>query len=162
MRANTSKTLDAFSDFPPAESLPMFPRVEELRDYLRSYAQAFDLNRSIRLKTPVRRVEREHRGRLWREIQREAPVIAEAVEQAPVSVPRGGFTVLATANSIDLRGTVPLTGGVGGGGTLVVQSDGDVGIAGIVVDGTVLVGDIRQARNREQTRPEAHSDHLHR
>jgi dimethylaniline monooxygenase (N-oxide forming) len=66
MRANTSKTLDAFSDFPPAESLPMFPRVEELRDYLRSYAQAFDLNRSIRLKTPVRHVERDD-GR-WRVI----------------------------------------------------------------------------------------------
>jgi dimethylaniline monooxygenase (N-oxide forming) len=64
MRANTSKTLDAFSDFPSAESLPMFPRVEELRDYLRSYAQAFDLNRSIRLKTPVRRIERDDGG--WR------------------------------------------------------------------------------------------------
>src|SRR5918992_228034 len=39
MRANTSKTLDAFSDFPPAETLPMFPRVEELSDYLQSYAK---------------------------------------------------------------------------------------------------------------------------
>jgi hypothetical protein len=28
---------------------------EELRDYFRSYAQASDLNRSIRLKTPVER-----------------------------------------------------------------------------------------------------------
>ena len=64
MRANTSKTLDAFSDFPPSESVPMFPRVEELRDYLRSYAKAFDLNRSIRLKTPVQRIERDD-GR-WR------------------------------------------------------------------------------------------------
>jgi dimethylaniline monooxygenase (N-oxide forming) len=64
MRANTSKTLDTFSDFPPAESLPMFPRVEELRDYLRSYAAAFDLNRSIHLKTPVQRIERDD-GR-WR------------------------------------------------------------------------------------------------
>ena len=36
MRANTSKTLDAFSDFAPSESVPMFPRFEELRDYLRS------------------------------------------------------------------------------------------------------------------------------
>jgi dimethylaniline monooxygenase (N-oxide forming) len=64
MRANTSKTLDTFSDFPPSESLPMFPRVEELRDYLRSYAKAFDLNRSIRLKTLVHRIERDD-GR-WR------------------------------------------------------------------------------------------------
>jgi hypothetical protein len=64
MRANTSKTLDAFSDFPPAESLPMFPRVEELRDYLRSYAHTFDLERSIRLSTPVRGIERDD-GR-WR------------------------------------------------------------------------------------------------
>jgi dimethylaniline monooxygenase (N-oxide forming) len=59
IRANTSKTLDTFSDFPPAESLPMFPRVEGLRDYLRSYAKTFDLDRSIRLKTPVQRVERD-------------------------------------------------------------------------------------------------------
>src|SRR6266511_2690271 len=51
MRANTSKTLDTFSDFLPSESIPMFPRFEDLRDYLRSYANAFDLNRSIRLKT---------------------------------------------------------------------------------------------------------------
>ena len=32
---------------------------EELRDYFRSYAQASDLNRSIRLKTPVRKVTPE-------------------------------------------------------------------------------------------------------
>ncbi len=64
MRANTSKTLDAFSDFTPSESVPMFPRFEELRDYLRSYAKAFDLNQSIRLQTPVRRIERDD-GR-WR------------------------------------------------------------------------------------------------
>jgi dimethylaniline monooxygenase (N-oxide forming) len=36
MRANTSMTLDAFSDFPPSESLPMFPRAEELREALSS------------------------------------------------------------------------------------------------------------------------------
>jgi cation diffusion facilitator CzcD-associated flavoprotein CzcO len=59
MRANTSKTLDAFSDFLPADSLPMFPRAEDLRDYFRSYAKAVDLEPSIRLKTPVRRIERD-------------------------------------------------------------------------------------------------------
>jgi dimethylaniline monooxygenase (N-oxide forming) len=64
MRANTSKTLDAFSDFPPSESVPMFPRFEDFRDYLRSYAKAFDLNQSIRLRTPVQRIERDD-GR-WR------------------------------------------------------------------------------------------------
>lgn len=64
MRANTSKTLDTFSDFPPAESLPMFPRVEELRDYLHAYAKAFDLNRFIRFNTPVRCTERDDDG--WR------------------------------------------------------------------------------------------------
>ena len=42
----------------------MFPRFEELRDYLRSYAKTFDLNQSIRLQTPVRRIERDD-GR-WR------------------------------------------------------------------------------------------------
>jgi dimethylaniline monooxygenase (N-oxide forming) len=64
MRANTSKTLDTFSDFPPSKSLPMFPRVEELRDYLQAYAKTFDLDQSIRLQTPVRRIERDD-GR-WR------------------------------------------------------------------------------------------------
>ena len=58
MHTNTSKTLDAFSDFPPPESLPMFPRFEDLRDYLRSYAESFDLGRSIHLQTPVRSIER--------------------------------------------------------------------------------------------------------
>jgi hypothetical protein len=36
----------------------MFPRVEEFCDYLRSYAQAFELNQSMRLKTTVRGIER--------------------------------------------------------------------------------------------------------
>jgi dimethylaniline monooxygenase (N-oxide forming) len=66
MRANTSKTLDTFSDFPPAESLPMFPRFEELRDYFRSYAKAFALERTIHLQTPVHRIERD--GGHWRVI----------------------------------------------------------------------------------------------
>jgi dimethylaniline monooxygenase (N-oxide forming) len=64
MRSNTSKTLDTFSDCPPAESLPIFPRVEEFRDYLRSSAKTFDLDQPIRLKTPVRRIERDDRR--WR------------------------------------------------------------------------------------------------
>jgi dimethylaniline monooxygenase (N-oxide forming) len=59
MRANTSKTLDAFSDFPPSESVPMFPRFEEFRDYLRSYAKTFHLDQAIRLQTPIRRIERD-------------------------------------------------------------------------------------------------------
>jgi cation diffusion facilitator CzcD-associated flavoprotein CzcO len=66
MHTNTSQTLDAFSDFPPSESLPMFPRFEDLRDYLRSYAETFDLGRSIRLQTPVRSIE--HDAGRWRVI----------------------------------------------------------------------------------------------
>jgi dimethylaniline monooxygenase (N-oxide forming) len=70
MRTNTSKTLDTFSDFPPVESLPMFPRFEELRDYFRSYAKAFDLDRTIRLQTPVRHIERDNAG--WRVVTDDA------------------------------------------------------------------------------------------
>src|SRR5262245_40882613 len=64
MRANTSKTLDAFSDFPPVESLPMFPRFADLTDYRRAYAKTFELEPSTRLQTPVQGIERDD-GR-WR------------------------------------------------------------------------------------------------
>jgi hypothetical protein len=56
------KRPDAFSDFPPVESLPMFLRVEELPDSLQSYPKSFALDAPIHLKTLVRRIER-HDGR---------------------------------------------------------------------------------------------------
>ncbi len=50
----------------------------------------------------------------------------------------GGFHVLASANLIDLTGSELLGSATAGGGTLTVQSDGDVTIdgPGIAVDGT--------------------------
>jgi len=49
----------------------------------------------------------------------------------------GGFTLLKSANTIDVTGAQGTAPAIGGGGSLIVQSDGDVSIAGaIVADGT--------------------------
>jgi cation diffusion facilitator CzcD-associated flavoprotein CzcO len=41
MRTNTSRTTTAFSDFPLAPSVAMFPRAEDVHAYLREYAAHF-------------------------------------------------------------------------------------------------------------------------
>jgi cation diffusion facilitator CzcD-associated flavoprotein CzcO len=63
MRTNTSKTMTAFSDFPPPESLPMFPRSEEVHDYLRAYASHFGVGEHVRTLARVTGVRRD--GDRW-------------------------------------------------------------------------------------------------
>jgi dimethylaniline monooxygenase (N-oxide forming) len=63
MRTNTSKTMTAFSDFPPAASLPMFPRATQIHDYLRAYAERFGVSERVRTQSPVERVSRD--GDRW-------------------------------------------------------------------------------------------------
>ncbi|MCE9631698.1 MAG: NAD(P)-binding domain-containing protein [Planctomycetia bacterium] len=55
-RLISSKTLTAFTDFPMPQDYPPYPDHRQCLDYLRSYAQAFDLNRHIRFRTAVERI----------------------------------------------------------------------------------------------------------
>jgi dimethylaniline monooxygenase (N-oxide forming) len=57
LKANTSKQLLAFSDYPFSEDVPDFPTRAELLQYLHRYAEQFNLRRWIRLNTPVEVIE---------------------------------------------------------------------------------------------------------
>lgn len=62
MRTNTSKTLTSFSDFPAPDSFPMFPRAEQIHEYLRSYSDRFCVTAVIRTGCRVLEVERAGSG----------------------------------------------------------------------------------------------------
>jgi hypothetical protein len=53
MRTNTSRTMTAFSDFPPPKEHDLFPLAEQVHAYLRRYAAAFGVADRIRLNSPV-------------------------------------------------------------------------------------------------------------
>ena len=56
MRANTSRAMTAFSDFPAPASHPLHPAAEQIHDYLRAYAERFGVTDRIRLDTRVARL----------------------------------------------------------------------------------------------------------
>jgi dimethylaniline monooxygenase (N-oxide forming) len=56
MRTNTSRAMTAFSDFPAPADHPLHPTAEQIRDYLRSYADHFAVTDRIRFRDPVVRV----------------------------------------------------------------------------------------------------------
>lgn len=56
MHTNTSRSMTAFSDFPPAADLPLHPSAEQIHAYLREYAAHFGLIERIRLERPVHRL----------------------------------------------------------------------------------------------------------
>ena len=62
MRTNTSKTLTSFSDFPAPESFPMFPRAEQIHEYLRAYADRFGVTAAVRTGCRVLEVDRVDGG----------------------------------------------------------------------------------------------------
>jgi cation diffusion facilitator CzcD-associated flavoprotein CzcO len=53
LRANNSKHTYAFSDLPYPDSTELFPYAEDVRNYLESYADNFDIRSSIRFKQEV-------------------------------------------------------------------------------------------------------------
>jgi hypothetical protein len=53
MRTNTSRAMTAFSDFPVPPTHELHPFAEQIHDYLRAYAAAFDVTRRIRFGDPV-------------------------------------------------------------------------------------------------------------
>jgi cation diffusion facilitator CzcD-associated flavoprotein CzcO len=65
MRTNTSKTLTAFSDFPPPAALPMFPRAEQIHAYLHAYAERFGVRSRVRTEARVVEVARAGAGDGW-------------------------------------------------------------------------------------------------
>lgn len=63
MRTNTSKTMTAFSDFPPPASHPMFPRAGQIQDYLRAYASRAGVDAALRTHAHVVGVSRRDDSR---------------------------------------------------------------------------------------------------
>jgi thioredoxin reductase len=63
MRTNTSRIMTAFSDLPHDTCSPTYPTNEAMGEYLERYAKMFDLTQRIRLKTPVRELGRDEKGR---------------------------------------------------------------------------------------------------
>ena len=57
MRANTSRAMTAFSDFPGPAGLALHPPAEQVHAYLRAYADRFGVTPRIRFHTPVTAVE---------------------------------------------------------------------------------------------------------
>ena len=58
MHTNTSRILTAFSDLPHDNGSPAYPTNQAMGEYLRKYAELFDLTPRIRLRTPVRELRR--------------------------------------------------------------------------------------------------------
>jgi cation diffusion facilitator CzcD-associated flavoprotein CzcO len=58
LRANNSKHTYAFSDFPYPDSTELFPYAEDVRGYLESYADNFDIRSSIRFNQEVCEISR--------------------------------------------------------------------------------------------------------
>ena len=56
MHTNTSRAMTAFSDFPAPDSHPLHPAAEQIRAYLRAYAEHFGVTERIRFGTRVERV----------------------------------------------------------------------------------------------------------
>jgi dimethylaniline monooxygenase (N-oxide forming) len=63
MRTNTSRTTTAFSDFPAAPGVAMFPRAEDVHAYLREYAEHFGVAGRVRTGALVTNVARA--GQRW-------------------------------------------------------------------------------------------------
>ena len=59
MRTNTSRIMTSFSDLPHGAGTPTYPTNEAMGEYLKRYAEMFDLTRRVRLKTPVRELRRD-------------------------------------------------------------------------------------------------------
>ena len=57
MPTNTSRGMTAFADYPPPADWPLHPSAEQVHDYLHAYAAHFEITPTIRLDTPVRRLE---------------------------------------------------------------------------------------------------------
>jgi dimethylaniline monooxygenase (N-oxide forming) len=62
MRTNTSCIMTAFSDLPHDAASPIYPTNEAIGEYLKRYAEMFDLTRHLRLKMAVRELSHDDKG----------------------------------------------------------------------------------------------------
>jgi dimethylaniline monooxygenase (N-oxide forming) len=101
MRTNTSRAMTAFSDFRAPETHELHPFAEQIHDYLRAYAAAFDVTGRIRFGAAATAV---HPGWTVNGEPFDAVVMASGRFRAPV-FPRGldGFTG-EVLHSFDYRG----------------------------------------------------------
>ncbi len=58
MHTNTSRAMTAFSDLPGPDDVPLHPAATQILDYLRAYAERFELTERIRFGARVQRVTR--------------------------------------------------------------------------------------------------------
>ena len=93
MRTNTSRAMTAFSDLPYDDAVALHPTAEEIRAYLRRYAERFGLLERIKLHTRVGRVAPAGAGWLVDGAPYAAVVVASGRFSAPVIPPvLAGFT----------------------------------------------------------------------
>ncbi len=62
MRTNTSRLLTMFSDLPYPAGTPVYPRHDQVLDYLQRYADKFGIDRRVRLRTRVESLARAGEG----------------------------------------------------------------------------------------------------
>jgi cation diffusion facilitator CzcD-associated flavoprotein CzcO len=65
LHTNNARETYCFSDHPYPDTADAFPSAEQVREYLRSYAERFQLISRIRLDTEVVRVARSSQGDCW-------------------------------------------------------------------------------------------------
>lgn len=116
MRANTSRTTTAFSDFPPAPAGAMFPRAEDVHAYLHAYAAHFGVSDCVRTGARVLEVARANREWIvrWNEngAVREADFAAVAVATGRFRRPR--LPAIAGLDKLAAEGRVLHSFGYGG------------------------------------------------
>ncbi len=88
-RLQTSKLTSLFSDFPPPESMPVFPGVTALNQYLNDYADHFGLRPHIKLETVLESLTKE--GEKWLLVLRKSDGSRQTQLFDAVSICTGGF-----------------------------------------------------------------------
>ncbi|MFQ6006260.1 MAG: flavin-containing monooxygenase [Woeseia sp.] len=105
LRANNSKRTYAFSDFPYPDSTELFPYAEDIRSYLESYADHFDIRSSIRFNQEVCDISRAGGdGERWEVTYRSTDDSNEEISSE--------FDFVAVCNGVFHKPNIPVVEGV--------------------------------------------------
>ncbi|WP_274423838.1 flavin-containing monooxygenase [Chelativorans sp. YIM 93263] len=150
MRTNTSRVMSAFSDLDHGEGTPVYPRQEDMLDYLETYSARSGLSERIRWRTRVERLEKVGGGYLVTSrqdgelsVQRFARVVVATGRYIAPSLPEiprcGGFTGVLGASH-----TARYDGGS-------VYRDHDVLVAGCSISALEIASDLALSGARSVT-----------
>ena len=108
LRTNLPVDVMAFRDVPFPDATPRFPGHAAVLAYLEAFADAFDLRRHLRLRTPVTAVRRDDPWRVDGERFDAVAVCSGhyAVPRIP-TLPGDAATAVARSHSLDYRGPEP-------------------------------------------------------